>query len=230
MKNQDSCLLFFVKYPEKGRVKLRLSRDLDEEIVQELYQCFILDTLVMIEKMNIPFYICFYPPNKKSDFQRLLGSTRQFLPQNGKDLGERMKNSFEEVFTKDVQKALLIGSDSPDLPQEYITQAFTILENKDVVLGPSLDGGYYLIGFKSTTFTPRVFEDIQWSSPMVFQETMTKIQHSKLSVGSLPTWSDIDTISDLRNLVNRTTNTSFKSSKTMTYLQHHHINLESKHE
>ncbi len=230
MKNQESCLLFFVKYPEKGKVKLRLSKDLDEGIAQELYQCFILDTLVMIEKMDIPFFICVSPSSKKSEFQRWLGSTNQYLTQKGKDLGERMKNSFKEVFAKGVQNAVLIGSDSPDLPEEYIKQAFATLETRDVVLGPTFDGGYYLIGFKASTFAPSAFEDILWSSPMVFQQTVTKIQHLKRSIGLLPTWSDIDTISDLRNLVDRSTNTSFKSSKTMTYLQHHQISLGNNHE
>lgn len=230
MKNQHSCLLFFVKFPEKGKVKLRLSKDLNEEIVQELYQCFILDTLIMIEKMGIPFFICCSPPNKKNEFQSWLGSTHQYLTQKGKDLGERMKNSFKEVFPKGFQKAVLIGSDSPDLPEEYIKQAFTTLETRDVVLGPTFDGGYYLIGFKATTFTPKVFEDISWSSPLVFQQTVTKIQHAKRSLGLLPTWSDVDTISDLRILADRSTDTSFKSSKTMTYLRHHQIRLENNHE
>jgi uncharacterized protein len=230
MKHQNSCLLLFVKYPTKGKVKLRLSKDLNEEIAQELYQCFILDTLVMIEKMNLPFFICVTPPNKKNEFQRWLGSSYQYLTQKGSDLGGRMKNSFKEVFTKGVQNAVLIGSDSPDLPKDYIKQAFSTLESKDVVLGPTYDGGYYLIGFKATTFTPSVFEDILWSSPMVFQQTVTKIQHAKRSIGLLPTWSDVDTISDLRNLVDRSKDTSFKSSETMTYLRHHRITWENTHE
>jgi rSAM/selenodomain-associated transferase 1 len=222
-KNQDTCILLFVKYPEKGKVKLRLSRDLHKEVVQELYRCFVQDTLAMIKKIEVLFFICFYPPNTQNKFQSWLGSTLLFLPQNGKDLGERMKNSLTEVFAKGFHKAIIIGSDSPDMPEDFIKQAFTILETKDVVLGPAVDGGYYLIGFRTTTFTPSVFEDIHWGSPLVFQETLMKIKQAHRSVGLLPVWSDIDTIIDLKNLVSRTRNTSFKSSNTMTYVHQHQI-------
>ncbi|HWR28068.1 MAG TPA: TIGR04282 family arsenosugar biosynthesis glycosyltransferase [Candidatus Thermoplasmatota archaeon] len=229
-KDQDTCILLFVKYPEKGKVKLRLSRGLNEEIVQELYRCFVQDTLTTIKKIDAPFFICFHPPEAQSKFQSWLGSTLRFLPQQGEDLGERMKNSFTDVLTKGFQKVILMGSDSPDLPEDYIKQAFTTLQTKDAVLGPTVDGGYYLIGFKTTTFTPNVFEEIHWSSPLVFQETMMKLKQAQRSVGLLPVWSDIDTPSDLHNLVRRTRNTSFKSSNTMTYIHQHQIQVESNHE
>jgi len=225
-KNQGTCILLFVKYPEKGKVKLRLSKVLQEEVVQELYRCFVQDTLAMIKKIDVPFFICFYPPGTKNKFQNWLGSTLIFLPQNGIDLGERMKNSFTDVFTKGFHKAILIGSDSPDLPEDFIKQAFTTLETKDAVLGPAVDGGYYLIGFQTTTFTPSVFQDIHWGSPMVFQQTLKKINQTHRSVGLLPIWNDVDTITDLKNLVSRTRNTSFKSSNTMTYVYQHQIIVE----
>jgi glycosyltransferase A (GT-A) superfamily protein (DUF2064 family) len=140
-----------------------------------------------------------------------------------------MKNSFADAFTKGLQNVVLMGSDSPDLPEDYIKQAFITLQTKDVVLGPTVDGGYYLIGFKNTTFTPSAFEEIHWSSPLVFQETVTKIQQAHRSIGLLPVWSDVDTLTDLKNLVSRTRNTSFKSSKTMTYISDHHITVETEH-
>jgi uncharacterized protein len=226
-ENHDTCILVFVKYPDKGKVKLRLSKDLDEDIVLELYRCFVKDTLETIKKIDVPWYICFHPPEKERKFQSWLGTDLRFLAQSGDDLGERMKNSFTEVFTKGFQKAVLLGSDSPDLPEEYITQAFTILETKDVILGPTVDGGYYLIGFRPTTFTPRVFDEIHWSSPLVFKESLMKIKQAGRSVGLLPIWSDIDTISDLKNLASRSKNTSFISSNTMTYVHQHHILVES---
>jgi len=230
IKDQDTSILLFVKYPEKGKVKLRLSRDLDEDIVLELYRCFVQDTLVTIKKIDVPFFICFHPPDAQSKFQDWLGSTLQFLPQRGNDLGARMKNSFIEAFIKGFRKAILIGSDSPDLPEDIIIQAFNILQTKDIVIGPTIDGGYYLIGFRTSTFTPSVFEKIHWSSPLVFQETMMKLKQAHRSVGLLPVWSDIDTLSDLHNLVRRTRNTSFKSSNTMTYIHQHPIRMENDHE
>ncbi len=226
-KNKDTCILLFIKYPEKEKVKLRLSRDLDEDIVLEMYRCFVQDTLTTVEKIDLPFFICFHPPDAQGKFQSWLGSNLLFLPQKGRDLGERMKHSFTDVFTKGFQNVILIGSDSPDIPEDSIKQAFTILQTKDVVLGPTSDGGYYLIGFRKTVFTASVFEEIHWSTPLVFQETLMKIKQAHRSVGFLPVWSDIDTLSDLKNLIHRSKNTSFISSNTMTYLLTHQILLES---
>ena len=94
------------------------------------------------------------------------------------------------------------------------------------MLGPAVDGGYYLIGFRTTTFTTSVFEDIPWGTQMVFQETLMKLKQTSHTVGLLPVWSDIDTMTDVKNLIHRAENTSFKSSKTMTYIRTHHIGLE----
>jgi hypothetical protein len=229
-KDQNSCILLFVKYPQKGTVKLRLARDLDEDIVLELYRCFVQDTLTTIKKIDVPFFICFHPPDAQSNMQNWLGSTLRFLPQQGNDLGERMKNSLTEVFAQGFQKAILLGSDSPDIPEESIKQAFTTLQTKDVVLGPTIDGGYYLIGFQTSTFTPDVFKGIHWSSPSVFQETLVKLQQAHRSVGLVPVWSDIDTLSVLTCLILRARNTSFKSSNTMTYIHHHPIKTEGDYE
>lgn len=221
--SQDTCLLLFVKYPKKGLVKLRLCKDLNEENVLDLYQCFVQDTLEMMKKTGIPFFICIYPAEEKQKFQDWLGVIHQFLPQQGQDLGERMKNCFITVFKKGYQKAILLGSDSPDLPPEYITNAREILQTKDMVLGPTVDGGYYLIGCQTTSFTPTVFDDIPWSTPTVLQKTVMKIQQENRSIGLLPVWNDIDTTSDLKTLISRSRNTSFISSNTMTYVQSHQI-------
>jgi rSAM/selenodomain-associated transferase 1 len=229
-KSQETCILLFVKYPEKGKVKLRLSADLNEDTVEELYRCFVQDTLATIKKIDSQLFICFFPVDAQKKFLRWLGSTLLFLPQNGMDLGERMKNSFVDVFTKGFRLAVLIGSDSPDLPKKYIEQAFTTLQTRDTVLGPTVDGGYYLIGFHTNTFTPSVFEDIPWGNQMVFQETVMKIKQAHRSMGFLPIWSDVDTIDDLKHLVRRAENTSFKFSQTMTYLREYHIRLENDNE
>jgi len=230
IKNQETCILLFVKYPEKGKVKLRLSVDINEDIVQDLYRCFVQDTLTRVKKIDSQLFICFFPVEAQKKFRKWLGSTLLFLSQNGVDLGERMKNCFTDVFTKGFRRAILIGSDSPDLPKKYIKQAFTILQTRDVVLGPAVDGGYYLIGFNTHTFTPSVFENISWGNQTVFQETMMKIKQAHRSLGRLPIWSDVDTIADLKHLIQRAENTSFKSSQTMTYLRKNHIRLENNNE
>jgi uncharacterized protein len=225
IQNQDTAILLFVKYPEGGQVKLRLSADLNEEIVPDLYRCFVQDTLATVKKIDARLFVCFLPIEAQQKFQTWLGPTMLFLPQNGADLGERMKNSFSQVFTKGFRRVILMGSDSPDIPETFLQSAFAELQTHDVVLGPSSDGGYYLIGFQNTTFTPSVFEDINWSTSTVFQETIAKIKGASRLVSILPVWSDVDTIADLKNLISRSKNTAFKSSHTITYLHQHHIQL-----
>ena len=228
-KNQETCILLFVKYPEKGKVKLRLSMDIKEDIVAELYRCFVHDTLETVQKIDTHLFICYSPADALKKFQRWLGSNRQFLPQTDGDLGDRMKQCFSTVFAQGFRYAILMGSDSPDLPEEYLAEAFSLLKTKDVVLGPAVDGGYYLIGLHTTTFTPSLFQDIPWGTHSVFQETLLKIQQAHQTVGLLPTWSDVDTITDLKNLVIRSNNTSFKTSQTMTYMNKQNIRLEKHH-
>ncbi len=96
------------------------------------------------------------------------------------------------------KRVVLIGSDIPDLSLEFIEEAFTSLQEKDAVIGPSLDGGYYLIGFKKETFSPRVFEGIRWSTESVFEKTLEVLEREGLTVHTLQPLRDIDTVGDLR--------------------------------
>jgi rSAM/selenodomain-associated transferase 1 len=226
MKNQDTCILCFVKYPEKGQVKLRLAVDLDDDVVVELYRNFVLDVVSILKKLDTQFYLFFSPLNTKKKFREWLGSSYSYVPQEGNDLGERMKNSFSYAFAEGFHRVILVGSDSPDLPGDFLRNAIVELQTHDMVLGPSSDGGYYLIGFRDDTFLPSVFDGISWSSSTVYQETMTKIKTAGRSLSLLPAWSDVDIISDLKNLVRRNRNTAFKSSHTISYLRRNKIMVD----
>jgi len=226
MKNQDTCILYFVKYPQTGEVKQRLAADIDEDIVVELYRNFVLDTISTLKKLDVQLCICFSPLNAQKKFRVWLGSSYRYVPQKGNDLGERMKNSFSHAFAEGFRRVILIGSDSPDLPGDFLSTAIVELQTHDLVLGPSSDGGYYLIGFRNTTFLPSVFDGIHWSSSTVLQETMEKIHNKKHRLSLLPVWSDVDTIIDLQHLLKRNKNTVFKSSQTITFLRQNMILLE----
>jgi rSAM/selenodomain-associated transferase 1 len=223
MENQDACVLCFVKYPEKGQVKLRLIANLDDDVVVELYRNFVLDLVSLLKKLDTQFYLCFSPLNAQKKYQEWLGSSYSYVPQEGNDLGERMKNGFCYAFTEEFRRVILIGSDSPDLPGDFLRNAIVELQTHDMVLGPSFDGGYYLIGFRDDTFLPSVFDGISWSSSSVFQETISRIKNAGRSLSLLPVWSDVDIISDLKNLVRRNRNTPFKSSHTISYLRRNKI-------
>jgi rSAM/selenodomain-associated transferase 1 len=197
---EDRCLLFFVKYPEKGRVKSRLSASIGDDSAVNLYKQLATQMFSNIKRGTFPFCISFYPENAEKAMKEWFGSDFLYLPQNGKDLGERMKNGFIEAFKMGSKRVVLIGSDIPDLPLEFIEEAFKSLEEKDVVIGPAYDGGYYLIGFKEKTFSPQVFEEMDWGTKTVFDETMKVLKQLRKRVHTLPYRRDIDTVEDLKNL------------------------------
>ena len=199
MKLDDRCLLFFIKSPEKGKVKSRLASVIGDERAANLYRDFTTQMLSTLRRGDFPFHICFYPYNALKGVKKWLGDQHHYIPQKGKDLGERMSNAFRKAFDTGFKRVVLVGSDIPDLPLEFTEEAFFSLKEEDAVIGPSYDGGYYLIGFKDKTFSPRVFEGMAWSSEKVFAETMKVLKQLNQSVHILPYRRDIDTIEDLRH-------------------------------
>lgn len=194
----DRCLLFFIRNPEKGRIKTRLAASVGDERALELYKRFLLNILSTLNKGTFLFYLCFYPADALENLRKWLGGDYLYMSQQGEDLGERMKNGFMEAFDSGFKRVLLIGSDIPGLPLEFIEEAFASLKEKDAVIGPSLDGGYYLIGFRDKKFSPQVFKGILWSTECVFEETMKILEREGLTIHTLKPLRDIDTIDDLR--------------------------------
>ena len=215
----DICALLLAKYPESGSVKVRLAQLIGDDLAVELYRNFVLDSLSMLNKSGVSFAICFYPADSLERFKAWLGTRYEYIPQRGRDLGERLKNGFTEAFSRGFSSAMAIGSDSPDLPEGILLEARDALKIHDVVIGPSPDGGYYLIGFKSDTFLPEAFEGITWSTEMVFRETMKRLKEAGRDVFILPPWNDVDTYDDLKALEKR--NSKFGSSETMRYILKH---------
>jgi uncharacterized protein len=194
----NRCLLFFIKNPEKGKVKTRVASAIGDKMAMKLYRRFLLEMLSTLNRGTFLLYLCFHPENSLNDLKDWLGDHYLYTPQMGENLGQRMKNGFVEAFSMNFKRVVLIGSDIPDLPLEFIEEAFTSLREKDVVIGPSFDGGYYLIGFRDKTFSPKVFEGIPWSTEKVFEETMKVLEKERLTVHTLQLLRDIDTIEDLR--------------------------------
>lgn len=215
---QKRCVVMFVKYPEKGEVKSRLTKYLDEDFVVNLYKNFVVDLLETLEKGDYKFKIAFYPIEKRFKIIQQFGNGYSYLPQIGADLGGKMKNAFSQCFSEGFRKVMIIGSDSPDLTNQIIEEAFNSLENHDVVIGPSLDGGYYLIGFKKETFYPEVFKGISWSTETVFENTMKILSKKGYEVCVLPKWRDVDRPEDLKELIKRNEKTRFANSRTISYL------------
>jgi len=214
----DSCILIFVKLPEKGSVKTRLAKDLDHGFVQTLYRNFVFDMLETLAKADLPIIIYFHPPESGAAVSGWLGGNYLYVPQNGSDLGERMKNAFKDAFERGFSRAVIIGSDIPDLKISILDMAFNSLHANDMVIGPSADGGYYLAGFRSDSFLPDVFKGISWGTDTVLKDTLKILREKNCSAHFLPELRDVDTLEDLKALYERNKDTAFANSRTMKFI------------
>ncbi|MHA2351035.1 MAG: TIGR04282 family arsenosugar biosynthesis glycosyltransferase [Candidatus Thorarchaeota archaeon] len=214
-----SGIFIVMKYPEIGKVKLRLAESIGEEAATNLYRAFIQDTLANVHNVDIPFHIAVYPPETQEQFAHWLGPSYDFFPQEGMNLGERLHNGFAMMFKKKYQQVIALASDCPDLPGEILQMAASKLQSHDVVIGPSPDGGYYLIGFSEEQFIPEAFFDLPWGTEIVFQETLARIEPMTNQVYVLPEWQDIDTKTDLRKFYETYQLHPSKTSHAMDFLR-----------
>lgn len=212
------CIILFVKYPEKGKVKTRLSARLGDETTRNLYKCFVSDLIGTLEKKRYTFKIAFYPPGSDEKIISWLGPEHSYITQVGRDLGERMENAFKETFLEGFNEVLVIGTDIPDLTPSLIDKALKALKSSDAVIGPCYDGGYYLIGFRKKTFLSDTFKGIQWGTEGVFKDTMGVFMKKGYKVHVLPKLRDVDRIEDLIAFYKESKKKRCKYSKTLFYL------------
>ena len=188
-----TALIVFVKNPIPGAVKTRLQTRYAPDQVAALYTAFVRDVLERAEGIDVDRrVIAFDPPDAESEVRALFGRGMearagqwQYVPQAQEDLGARMREALVQQLDAGASAAVLIGTDIPSLPAHHITQAFDLLRTKDVVLGPSIDGGYYLVGVSKPI--PEIFEDVEWSTPRVLSQTLDRILRAEIrSVSFLP--------------------------------------------
>ena len=213
----NELVLLFVKQPIVGRVKTRLAKKIGDKAAAELYKCFVEDLLERLKANGFNFRICLWPPDAAEDIRNWFGV--DYWPQEGSNLGQRMRNAFIKAFSAGVKRVVLIGSDIPDMPAEYIAEAFEELKKCDIVLGPSQDGGYYLIGL-SNKVPKAIFEQIDWGTKDVYGQTLSKIKHLRLKLYEIPEWFDIDTYEDLLQFQQRhISSETLKTIKTIRQWQ-----------
>ncbi len=220
-RNKD-CILFFVKAPEQTTVKSRLAEAVGEVTARELYRNFVLDMLDTLSTITArgkyDLWVCFYPPEAGQEIRAWLGSFYTCVPQQGSDLGERMQSAFLASFAAGYSRAILLGSDTPDLTSEIINEGLTRLTTHPAVIGPACDGGYYLLGFQSRAFLPAIFCGMPWSTGNVYSLTREVFRRANFNVSVLLPWRDIDTIADLQTLRVSCRNNSFAHSRTLRYM------------
>jgi uncharacterized protein len=191
------CILVFVRAPEMGKVKTRLANVIGHDAALSLYKSFVSDELDMLRDLFFDVIICYHPHTAQQTMENWLNDEFYFMAQSGDDLGQRMENAFEGVFSEGYQQALLIGSDLPGLPSSIILDAFDHLTRQDAVIGPCEDGGYYLIGFRRNTYSGEAFMQIPWGTEQVFDQTLLRFHKKNLTFHRLSIWRDIDDYEDL---------------------------------
>jgi rSAM/selenodomain-associated transferase 1 len=190
-----NLLALFAKHWQPGTVKTRLAARWGPTRASEVYLAFLRHMLARFAAVGDERWLVFSPAESQAAFRPLPGSGWRLVPQATGDLGQRMAVLFNQAFVRGADPVVLIGSDSPTLPVAHIEQAFELLQDVPVVLGPAADGGYYLIGAAGRA--PPVFTGIEWSTPRVWEQTIAHLQAAGLSYACLPPWHDVDTPADL---------------------------------
>lgn len=183
----SNALLIFIKNPEKGKVKTRLAQSVGDDKALKIYLALLQHTKGIAQSIPAD-RLLFYSNYIKTQDQWPTEDFQKYLQYEG-DLGERMLDAFRKALAKH-QKAVIIGSDCASLTPAIVEDAFVKLDSTDIVIGPALDGGYYLLGMKA--LHPFLFNDMTWSVASVFDETVTRIKAHALTYDTLPTLSDID--------------------------------------
>lgn len=188
------------KMPRAGEVKTRLCPPLTLEEAADLYHAFLLDRIEQVRSLHAASHAIAYAPADSRGFFEGLAPDFALIPQRGGDLGRRLVAGFDQFFADGYAGALLTDSDTPTLPVAYLREALCLIASADtdLVLGPSDDGGYYLIGLRAAR--PELFEDMPWSTPQVLPETVRRAYALGLRIAWLPPWFDVDTGPDLDRL------------------------------
>ncbi len=185
-----SLLLVFAKNPTLGKVKTRLAKTIGKERALEIYKALLKKTASVLEALEVDIHLYYSDYIEKDDCFSTVATQKKI--QTGKQLGERMSNAFRESLIS-YDKVVIIGTDLWTLEIQDIKNAFKALEHHAAVIGPSADGGYYLLGL--TEVMPQIFLNKQWGTSSVLPNTLRDLKSVKHHL--LPEKNDIDTFSDL---------------------------------
>jgi hypothetical protein len=186
-------LIIFYRNPQLGKVKKRLATTIGEGAALAIYLKLSTHTRDICLKVNVDRWVCYSDYVDTEDAWP--NAVFRKHPQKGNDLGERMQLAFQNGFEKGYDRICIIGTDCFEITAEIINSAFDRLDKEEVVIGPAVDGGYYLLG--SRTLHKEFFEGKSWGSRSVLNQTLKDINHKKLSFRLLPILNDVDVEDDL---------------------------------
>ena len=219
MATRANALAVMAKAPVAGEVKTRLVPFLAPAQAAKHYASLLIDLSTRLRSFGAADrYLAYAPAGAQDSLRKLVPKEFNFVAQRGRDLGERMGNVFADLLAAGHRSVVLIGSDLPVFPLEFLTRAFALLDGSatDLVLGPNRDGGYYLIGMRRPV--PEVFDGMVWGSNSVFRLTCDRIRALGLNVSRLPPWLDIDTPADVAALSGHNQLDVKRQRRTMRWL------------
>ena len=194
-----NALVIMAKEPRVGSTKTRLCPPLSQEEAAAISEALLQDTIrIILDIDGLDLAIAITPPESEAYFKGIALEDTVLIPVEGVDIGECQLLSLDRLLKMGYQKVFALNGDSPSLPVEYIQQAIQGLEDHDMVLGPTEDGGYYLIGFKEAH--PEIFDGVEWSTERVSTQILQIASKLNMSVEKLPPWYDVDTVSDFDKL------------------------------
>tara|TARA_B100001059_G_scaffold115313_1_gene115604 strand:+ start:276 stop:875 length:600 start_codon:yes stop_codon:yes gene_type:complete len=188
----NNLIIVFVRTPELGKVKTRLARAIGDQAALTIYKLLLKHTATVLHELSFDKVVYYSEKIENNDFWE--ASLFEKKLQKGADLGERMQQAFETAFDRGYKKVLIIGSDLFELTSTLIISALEALETYDISIGPSLDGGYYLLGMKE--LHPAVFKNKKWGANSVLKNTLRDLKQQNVKL--LEALNDIDTFEDLQ--------------------------------
>lgn len=192
--SNSRLLIIFVKNQVKGKVKTRLAETVGNEQALQIYKKLTDYTYSVADAVDADRQVWYSDFIAKDDVWNKSDTVYAKKLQEGKGLGERMKNSFRQAFNAGYKRVVIIGSDCAGITENIINRAFNQLADYDLVVGPSEDGGYYLMGMNH--FYGQLFEGISWSTDKVLPQTLKAAKESDLGFCLLPELNDIDNEED----------------------------------
>jgi len=188
-----NLLLIFTRNPEFGKVKTRLARDIGHQAALDIYKFLLAHTAKICTPLDTEKAVYYSEEIPNNDLWN--AAVFQKKKQVGEDLGERMQNAFAEGFHLGYSKIIIIGSDLYDIETKDLEQAFKVLNNHEIVIGPAEDGGYYLLGMKQ--LYPKLFKNKNWGTATVLQDTINELKKSNYKL--LEKRNDVDLYSDIKD-------------------------------
>jgi rSAM/selenodomain-associated transferase 1 len=215
-RNSDRTLVIMAKAPQPGRVKTRLAQHLPLPAITAFYRCLLDDTIALARSLGTVHVAVMCPGADVNELVSLVSDQVQVVAQSGDGLAAGLTSVFAHFANGNRQRIIAFNSDSPHLPSSILEAAFEILNSHDVVVGPTHDGGYYLVGAKA--IHPALFEGDGMGTVTALQRLLSQVRALELSVGFTSPFYDIDVANDLIQLAAELRQAPAKAPRTAAWL------------